>query len=42
MIGRLDSGPNSVVRCVRLRERLEPVEFVVVTTLNPLDVDVRA
>lgn len=42
MMGRLDSGPNTVVRCVRLRFRLEPMEtpageFVVVTALNPLD-----
>lgn len=46
IMGRLDSGPNTVVRCVRLRERLEPMatpagEFGVVTTLNPLDVAVR-
>lgn len=46
MVGRFDSGPNNVVRCVRLRARLEPLatplgEFVVVTTLNPLDVVVR-
>lgn len=44
MIGRFDSGPNTVVRCVRLR--LEPMAtpagvFVVVTTLNPLDGIVR-
>lgn len=38
MVGRLDSGPNPVVRCVRLRERLEPL---VVTTPNPLDAVVR-
>lgn len=46
MIGRLDSGPNTVVRCVRLRARLEPLvtplgECVVVTTFNPLDAAVR-
>lgn len=44
MMGRLDSGPNTVVRCVRLRETLEPTpagEFAVVATLNPLDVIVR-
>lgn len=49
MMGRLDSGPNTVVRCVgrdRLRDEMEPIaapagEFVVATTLNPLDADVR-
>lgn len=49
MTGRLDSGPNTVVRCAgRGRFMLwpEPMaipagEFVVVTALNPLDVVVR-
>lgn len=39
MMGRLDSGPNTVVRCVRLRFELEPketpaLEFV---ETSPLD-----
>lgn len=45
MMGRLDSGPNTVDSCVargRLREWLEPAgEFVVVTTVSPLGAVVR-
>lgn len=46
MMGRLDSGPNTVVRCAgrgRLRVWLEPMATPadVVTTLNPLHVVVR-
>ncbi len=45
MTGRLDSGPNTDVGCVRLRFILEPGETpageFVVTTFNPLDMVVR-
>ena len=49
MMGRFDSGPNTDVRCVgrdRFKVWLEPTvtplgQFVVVTTLHPLDTVVR-